>query len=136
MAYRDDADAMLERLHALEVRVAVHHDVVAARDTTIAALRDRVAELETEVARMSRDLLDREATIRDLQRIRGVSVSPPRDAIAATAQSPQEAAARYLAEGLDRYRRGDRSGAVAAFQKGLAQVPDHAELQRALRRYS
>ena len=45
-------------------------------------------------------------------------------------------AERLLAEGVERYRQNDRRGATACFERGLTLVPDHPELQRALRRYS
>lgn len=134
MSYRDDHEAMLARLDALERLRETHDREVATRDEAIAVSRARITELEDEVSQLRRELIDREATIRDLQRRRGVAVAEPEPA--RPGEDPRAAADRHLAEGIARYQAGDRAGALAKFHAGLAFVPDHAELLRALRRYN
>ena len=137
MSYRDDHEAMLARLDALERLRETHDREVATRDEKIARSRARITELEDEVSQLRRELIDREATIRDLQRRRGVAVAEPKQPESARpGEDPRAAADRLLAEGIARYQAGDRAGALAKFHAGLAFVPDHADLLRALRRYN
>ena len=138
MSYRDDHEAMLARLDALEHARTSHERELAARDETLELSRARIAELENEVSQLRRELSDRAATIRDLQRGRGVDVREPSapEPDAPVEKDPDAAAERYLAEGIARYQAGDRHGAHAKFRAGLARVPNHAELLRALRRYN
>ena len=137
MSYRDDHEAMLARLDALEQSRDGHERELATRDGALELARARIAELEHELSQLRRELGDREATIRDLQRSRGL---PVRDPVKPEGARPGEdgtaAADRLLAEGIARYQAGDRAGALAKFHAGLARVPDHAELLRALRRYN
>ena len=128
MTFRDDSDALLARLAALDDRVADFGRELAAKDAALAAAQERIAELEAIVARMQRQAGDREATIRDLERARGVDRDNPGDTRAE--------AERCLKAGFELYRQGDTDGARAQFERGLALVPDHPELRRAMRRYT
>jgi len=134
VSYRDDQEAMLARLDALEHSRETHDRELATRDDALVAARSRIDELEHEVSRLQRELVDREASIRDLQRRRGMAVEEP------TTTKPGEdrhaTADRCLAEGIARYQAGDREGAHVKFRTGLTFVPDHTELLRALRRYN
>lgn len=159
MTFRDDHEAMLARLEALDRRVAAHDAELAARDRALEEARQRIAELsrredpalaaaraqilelEAEVQRLARELVDREATIRDLRKLRGVAepAEPARGAAVLAPDpgaDPRAQAERYLAAGLASYQAGDRAGATRLFQRGLAFVPDHPELLRAVRRYT
>lgn len=135
MTYRDDGDALLARLAALERDAAEYAATLAERDATIAAQAGRIAALEAKLAELRDELLEHAA--REVDRARRHRPPPPTtDPIAGTATTPAEAADLYLAYGVERYRTGDREGATAAFQKGLSLVPHHPQLQRALRRYT
>lgn len=157
MTFRDDQEAMLARLEALDRRVAAHDAELAARDRALAdahrriselsrredpalaAARAQIVELEAEVQRLARELVDREATIRDLRKARGLPADEPAPGVAVPPSAggdPRAEAERYLAAGMASYRAGDRAGATRLFQRGLAFVPDHPELLRALRRYT
>ena len=135
--FRDDHDALLARLAALDAAAATHGDALAARDAAIAARDRRIAELEAEVRDLRADVLDLEASVVEAQRRRRVdsppvtSTSPPIGSLEAGHEAD-----RLLAEGLERYRKGDKAGATACFERGLSLVPDHAQLVRALRRYT
>ncbi|HEY5934405.1 MAG TPA: hypothetical protein VIU61_07220 [Kofleriaceae bacterium] len=138
MSFRDDGEAMMARLDALEQSRSSHERELATRDEALELSRARITELEKEVSQLRRELSDRAATIRDLQRGRGVSVREPSEPEPDIPRDkdPETAAERYLAEGIARYQAGDRDGAHAKFRAGLARVPDHGELLRALRRYN
>ena len=127
---------MLARLEALEASEQLHAAEIAARDRAIAERDARIAELEAEVARLGRDLIDAEALNLHAQRRRVADSKPVSSAMPTTPEARRAEADRLLAEGVERYRAGDKTGATTCFERGLVLVPDHAALQRALRRYT
>lgn len=135
--FRDDRDALLARLAALDVRQAAHEAELATRDAALAERDTRIAELEAEVVALRRELLDREATQVDAERRRTVASAPVESKrVTPGSVEAREESARLLADGIERYRAGDRHGATACFQRGLALTPGEPELLRALRRYT
>jgi hypothetical protein len=138
VVFRDDHEAMMARLEALDARVAAHDEQIAERDAAIAMRDARIAELEAEVVELRRELLDREAALLDAQRRRAVASKPIVDGPRHAVGSPEarEEANRLLADGVARYRAGDRQGATACFERGLMLVPGDPQLLRALRRYT
>ncbi|MEO8703052.1 MAG: hypothetical protein ABI867_23605 [Kofleriaceae bacterium] len=130
MTYRDDGEAMLARLSALETEIAGHADAIALRDR-------RIDDLELQVERLRSLLDDAEAELVDLKRRHKITPTLP-DGPVLIPSSPEARieAERCLVEGVVRYGKGDRSGAATLFERGLALVPGHAELLRAQRRYS
>jgi hypothetical protein len=135
--FRDDHEALLARLTALDAAVATHERELAERDAAIAERDARIAELEAELRGLRSESIDREALLLDAQRRRNVDSKPisSKQFAVGTPEARAEAD-RLLAEGVERYRTGDKKGATACFERGLALVPNDPQLVRALRRYT
>jgi len=135
--FRDDRDALLARLTALDTRVATHETELAARDAAIALRDARIADLEAEIRTLRGDLIDREASLVDAQRRRSVESKPIESTAYPVGSAEARAEAdRLLAEGVERYRKGDKVGSTKCFHRGLMLVPNDPQLLRALRRYT
>ena len=136
MSFRDDSDAILSRLAALDARVASHDQELASRDEALVAAQARIAELEAEVSDLQRALGDSESTLRDLRSQRGLGKMPVEVSYVRGSTQAQAEADRCLAEGIALHNAGDRHEATRRFTRGLDAVPGHPELLRALRRYT
>lgn len=128
---------MITRLEALDAQVAAHEVELAERDAAIALRDARIAALEAEVTELRATLIDHEATVLDARRRRNVE-SKPIESTPFPIGTPEARgeADRLLAEGVERYRAGDKHGSAMCFQKGLLLVPDHPQIHRALKRYT
>jgi tagatose-1,6-bisphosphate aldolase non-catalytic subunit AgaZ/GatZ len=138
VVFRDDHEATLARLEALDARVAAHDEQIAERDRAISLRDARIAELEAEVVVLRKELIEREAMRVDGLRRPVAAGKPIVDGKSCAVGSPEarEEAARLLAEGVERYHASDRQGATACFERGLMLVPGDPALLRALRRYT
>lgn len=136
MSFRDDSDALLARLAALDAQVASHDRDLATRDQALATAQDRITELESQVAELQRSLGDSQAAYRDLRKRRTGRDTPEEVSFAPGTPEAQAEAERCLAAGIAKHNAGDRNEATRLFARGLDAAPGHPELMRALRRYT
>jgi DNA repair exonuclease SbcCD ATPase subunit len=143
MSYRDDASAWASRIAVLERELLARDEDLAERGEQLGDVQRQARELAAQLAEARQQLLEQERQIlqlrRQLDRARGRAdvdqPARPPGAHLEPAQAQAEAD-RCLAEGIRLHRAGESKQATRQFQRGLALVPGHADLLRALRRYT
>jgi hypothetical protein len=121
-----------------------HHDDASACASRIAVLEQKLAEAERQLALARHEALEQERQLfqlrRQLERARGKhEPEPTLPRSPGGTRDPAETRAeaeRCLLEGIRLHRSGEAKQATRQFQRGLALMPSHADLLRALRLYS